>query len=144
MQTPDKEAANAPTTTDGALQEMLLVAPFHRWLGLRMLQFGDGRAEILLPFREELVSNPSVPYIHGGVIASLLDIAGDYAIASRLGRGVPTIDMRVDFLRVAGRESLIGVGRVVKQGRSLGVADAEVRNEQGQVIAVGRLLYSTR
>lgn len=123
---------------------MLLVAPFHRWLGLRMLQFGEGRAEILLPFREELVSNPSVPYIHGGVIASLLDIAGDYAIASRLGRGVPTIDMRVDFLRAAGRESLVGVGRIVKQGRSLGVADAEVRNEQGQVIAVGRLLYSTR
>lgn len=118
-------------------------APFHVFLGLQFA-VDDGHVRVTMPFREELVSNPAVPYLHGGVIGALLDIAGDYAVAIELGRGVPTIDMRVDYLRVAGRESLIGTATIVKLGRSVAVADAEVRNEQGELVAVGRMLYSTR
>lgn len=118
-------------------------APFHAFLGLRFAVAGD-RVQVTMPFREELVSNPAVPYLHGGVIGSLLDIAGDYAVALELGRGVPTIDMRVDYLRVAGRESLIATATIVKLGRSVAVADAEIRSEQGELVAVGRMLYSTR
>lgn len=99
-----------------------------------------GDAIAILP----IVSDPSVPYLHGGAIGSLLDIAGDYAIALRLGRGVPTIDMRVDYLKVAGRETLTATARIVRLGRSIGVADAEVANERGEIIAVGRIAYSTR
>ncbi len=119
-------------------------APFHAFLGLTFSSGKPGSAELELPFREELISDPSVPYLHGGVIASLLDIAGDYAIATKLGRGVPTIDMRVDFLKAAGREALTARACVVKLGRSLGIADAEVMNRRGEVLAVGRILYSTR
>ena len=125
-------------------QAYLERAPFHRWLGLRFTAVADGQVELLCPFREELVSDPDVPYLHGGLIATLLDIAGDYAIATRLGRGVPTVDMRVDFLRAAGREDLTVRGIVQKFGRSLSVADAECRNSAGQTIALGRILYSTR
>ena len=119
-------------------------SPYHEFLGLEFRSNEPGTAEIEMPFREELVSDPDVPYLHGGVIAALLDIAGDYAIATQLGRGVPTIDMRVDFLRTAGREALLARARVVKLGRTLGVADAEALNEAGEIVAVGRILYSTR
>ena len=118
--------------------------PFHRLLGLEFASGDAGTAEVRMPFREELISDPNVPYLHGGAIASLLDIAGDYAVATQLGRGVPTIDMRVDFLRTAGREALLARARVVKLGRTLGVADAEALNEAGEIVAVGRILYSTR
>lgn len=119
-------------------------SPFHVFLGLEFASPQPGVAEIFMPFREELISHPDIPYQHGGVLAALLDIAGDYAIATQLGRGVPTIDMRADFLRTAGREPLRATGRVVKLGRSVGVADAEVRNEANDVLAIGRIVYSTR
>ncbi len=125
------------------LEQHFAAAPFHAFLGLQFA-VDDGHVRVTMPFREELVSNPAVPYLHGGVIGALLDIAGDYAVAIELGRGVPTIDMRVDYLRVAGRESLVGTATIVKLGRSVAVVDAEIRNEQGELVAVGRMLYSTR
>lgn len=132
------------TESDRTFERAFRLAPFHQFLGLTFKETEPGVVELRLPFREELVSNPAIPYLHGGVIAALLDIAGDYAIATRLGRGVPTVDMRVDYLRAAGREPLTAHARVVKLGRSLGVADSEVRNAEGQLIAVGRVVYSTR
>ncbi len=119
-------------------------SPFHAFLGLSFATDDTGAVRVTMPFREELVSDPAVPYLHGGVIGSLLDIAGDYAVALELGRGVPTIDMRVDYLKVAGREQLVASAKLIRVGRSVGVADAEVRNAKGEVIAVGRILYSTR
>ena len=133
---------NAAARAD--LDREFATSPFHAFLGLSFDTDASGAARVTMPFREELVSDPSVPYLHGGVIGSLLDIAGDYAVALELGRGVPTIDMRVDYLKVAGREQLVATARLVRLGRSVSVADAEVRNAKGEVIAVGRMLYSTR
>lgn len=126
------------------MEERFQRSPFHRFLGLSFETLEPGVVEVRLPFRPELISNPEVPYLHGGVIGALLDIAGDYAIATQLGHGVPTIDMRVDFLRSAGRESLTARASVVKLGRTVGVADSEVRNDEGELVALGRILYSTR
>ena len=125
-------------------EQGFLDSPYHRFLGLEFSLRDDGAAEVRMPFREELVSHPDVPYLHGGVLASLLDAAGDYAVAAQLGRGVPTIDMRVDFLKTAGRESLVATAHVVKLGRSVAIADAEVRNERDELVAIGRILFSTR
>lgn len=136
--------AEAVERTPAEWQAYLERAPFHRWLGLRFAAVEPGRVEIVCPFREELVSDPDVPYLHGGLIATLLDVAGDYAVATRIGRGVPTVDMRVDYLRAAGKEDLRVVGTVAKLGRSLSVADAECRGADGKTIALGRILYSTR
>ena len=52
--------------------------------------------------------------------------------------------MRVDFLKAVGREPLVATARVVKLGRSVAIADAEARNDQGELVAVGRVLFSTR
>ena len=130
-------------TADKVEQEFR-TSPYHEFLGLEFRSNEPGTAAIDMPFREELVSDPDVPYLHGGVIGALLDIAGDYAVAAQLGRGVPTIDMRVDFLKTAGREPLVARARVIKLGRAVAIADAEAFNAQDERIAVGRILYSTR
>jgi uncharacterized protein (TIGR00369 family) len=127
-----------------AYQDTFLRSPFHRFLGLTFASPEPGVAEVHLPFREELVSDPDVPYLHGGILGTLLDVAGDYAVATRVGHGVPTIDMRVDFLRTAGREPLTARARVVKLGRSLSITDAEIRNARGEIVAIGRIVYSMR
>lgn len=35
-------------------------------------------------------------FTHGGILAALIDLAAGWALVRQTGRGVPTIDMRVD------------------------------------------------
>ncbi len=51
--------------------------------------------------------------------------------------------MRVDYLRPARRGDLLAVARTVRVGRTVSVADVEVRDEQGTVVAVGRAVYAS-
>ncbi len=97
-----------------------------------------------LPWREEFVSDPVVRYTHGGILATLIDLAADYAIAARIGRGVPTIDMRVDFHKAAMPGPLTAHARVIKLGGTLATAEAQVFDEAGALIASGRGVYLTR
>ena len=118
-------------------------SPFQRLIGLELVRAEDGTVELRLPWRDELGRVDGSDWFHGGVISALIDIAGDYAIASRLGRTVPTIDLRVDFLRPARRGDLRAYARAVKIGKTVGVADVELRDANDAVVAIGRCAYST-
>ncbi len=119
-------------------------SPYQRFLGVSLVRADEGVVEIRLPFREEFLRQDGSDWLHGGVIGALIDIAGDYAIASTTGVGVPTIDLRVDYLRPARRGDLIAIGHTVKAGRTISIADVEVRNAGGEVVAIGRGVYASR
>jgi uncharacterized protein (TIGR00369 family) len=68
---------------------------------------------------------------------------GDYAVITEVGTGVPTIDLRVDYLRPARRGDLVGIGRTVRVGRTVSVADVEIRDAGGTLVAVGRGVYAS-
>jgi uncharacterized protein (TIGR00369 family) len=87
---------------------------------------------------------PGTGQYHGGVIASLIDIAGDFALIAVLGHGVPTINFRVDYLRPASNGDLLARARVRKAGRTVGVVDIEVDDPGGRLVAVGRGCYGTQ
>lgn len=129
-----------------AFQRTLDEPPYQKWLGLVALELDSerGRARIKLPFKRELCRSATRPEIHGGVTAALIDIAGDYALAAQIGEGIPTIDLRIDFLRMASETDLVATATVVKNGRNLGVVDVEVHDDQNRLIAVGRGTYYTK
>ena len=81
---------------------------------------------------------------HGGPIASLIDIAGDMAVAVKAGGGVPTISLRVDYLRPSVGPFLMATARVRRFGRTIAVADVDVTDDQGRLCAVGRGTYSSQ
>jgi uncharacterized protein (TIGR00369 family) len=118
-------------------------SPYQRFLGLEFVRYDDGVCEIRMPFREELLREDGSDWLHGGVISALVDIAGDYAVESQTEGDVPTIDLRVDYLRPAKRGALVATGRVVKAGRRVFVADVEVKDEEGRLVAIGRGVYAT-
>lgn len=118
-------------------------SPFQRFLGLEMVSAEPGRVVIRLSFREEFLRADHSDWYHGGVVASLIDIAGDYALWSQIGHPPPTIDMRVDWLRPARRGALLATGLAVKVGKTVSTADVEVRDERGELVAVGRGTYAT-
>ena len=118
-------------------------SPFMRFLGLELVRAEKGMVEIRLPFREEFLRNDGSDWLHGGVVSALADIAGDYAVITETAAGVPTIDMRVDYLRPARRGDLLAVGRTVRVGRTVSVADVEVRDSGGTLVALGRAVYAS-
>ena len=128
------------------LQKWIDQPPFHRRLGIRAVSFDAdiGQVVLRLPFNPELQRSASTPQIHGGVTATLIDIAGDYAFWVKLGFPVPTINLRIDYLRMADATDLLATARVVKSGRSIGIADVEITGGAGELLAVGRGTYGTR
>ena len=79
------------------VQELVTRAPFHKWLGLKVIAVHDDGIEIKATWREEWVVNVDRRFTHGGILAALIDLGADWAMVRKLGRGVPTIDMRVDY-----------------------------------------------
>ena len=118
-------------------------SPFMRFLGLQMVRAERGVVEIRLPFRPEFLRHDDSDWLHGGVVSALADIAGDYAVITETATGVPTIDMRVDYLRPARRGDLTALARTVRVGRTVSVADVEIRDAGGTLVAVGRACYAS-
>jgi uncharacterized protein (TIGR00369 family) len=96
-----------------------------------------------MPWREEFVSHPEIRYTHGGILATLIDLAADFAIAAKIGRGVPTIDLRIDYHKAALPGALIAKAAVIKIGGTVATAEARVYGEDGALLASGRGVYLT-
>jgi uncharacterized protein (TIGR00369 family) len=126
-----------------AVQKLITRGPFHQWLGLRVTKVEEGLIELRATWREEWVVNPEKRYTHGGVLAALVDLAADWALVARTGRGVPTLDMRVDYHRPAMPGDLLARGRAIKWGSQFSVAEAEVFDKDDALVASGRGLYFT-
>jgi uncharacterized protein (TIGR00369 family) len=117
--------------------------PYARWLGIKVLVFEEKGVEVKATWREDWIANPTLQQTHGGILAALIDFAADFALVPHLGRFVPTIDMRVDYHRLAKPGDLTAKGRVIKLGRQFSVCEAEIRDDAGDLIASGRGTYVT-
>jgi uncharacterized protein (TIGR00369 family) len=128
--------------TVDSVQALITRGPFHQWLGLQVLRVADGEIDIKATWRPEWVVNPDAGYTHGGILATLVDLTADWALVSTTGRGVPTIDMRVDYHRAAMKGDLVCKGRVIRSGKQFSVCEASIHNEEGQLLASGRGVYA--
>jgi uncharacterized protein (TIGR00369 family) len=127
-------------TTD-RVQAMITRAPYHQWLGLKVTAVHDDGIELTATWREEWVVNPERRYTHGGVIAALIDLAADWAMVKKLGRPVPTIDLRVDFHSPAMPGDLTCRGKIVKLGSQFSSSESFVFDSSGKLLASGRGTY---
>jgi uncharacterized protein (TIGR00369 family) len=125
------------------VQALVTRAPFHQWLGLTVLAVGDDSVEIRATWREEWVVSVERRYTHGGILAALIDLAADFALVKQTGRGVPTIDMRIDYHRAAMPGDLIARGKVIRAGSQFSTAEAEIFDLDGKLLASGRGTYFT-
>ena len=119
-------------------------AALHRFLGLEFLEPepGAGFVEVRMPFSDNLRRQDGEDILHGGVLASLIDVAGVWALAAAGTHQGPTVDMRVDFLRAAYPREHIARAKVVRLGRNFAVTDVDVVDDQGRLVAKGRGLFS--
>jgi len=129
----------------GELQAMLDHSPFIAFLGLKVIEADPAKEQVIMTcaMRPEFERGAGTGQWHGGPIAAIIDTVGDYALIMALRRGLPTINFRVDYLRPAIKTALTTTARVRRAGKSVGVVDVDVFNDQKALVAIGRATYST-
>lgn len=100
--------------------------PMMATIGAELREVGPGRVVIGLPRSPGVLQQHG--FVHGGAVASIADSAAGYAALSLMpaGTGVLTVEFKINFLGPARAPFLVAEGRVVKSGRTLVVAQAEV------------------
>ncbi|MEM9170912.1 MAG: PaaI family thioesterase [Pseudomonadota bacterium] len=128
------------------LQAMLDASPAIAFLQIRVDAFDASAAEVSLsmPMRPEVERAPASGMFHGGPVASLIDTAGDFAVAVAVGGGVPTMNLRVDYLRPCTGERLLATGKARRVGKSVAVVDIDVTDAKGRLCAIGRGAYASK
>lgn len=107
--------------------------------------------------RDDFLGNVVYRILHGGLISAVLDTVGGAAVFMSVYKQVrdkprevqirkisknATIDLRVDYLRPGKGEEFTATGWILRTGNKVAVARMELRNEQGDIIAVGTGCYS--
>ncbi len=126
------------------IQTMLDESPYIAFMNLEVVTTDPeiDRIVIRMPMRPEFERRAGTGQYHGGAIAALIDIAGDYAVVLKSGGGVPTINFRTDFLRPASNTALTATATTRRLGRTVAVVDIDVHDDDGRLCAVGRGTYS--
>lgn len=103
-------------------------------IGASLADVQPGAVEISLPFRDDLTQQKG--YVHGGILGMIADTACGYAAFSLMPAGcsLVTVEYKINILAPA-RGSLVARGAVVRAGRTLTVARAEVYARDGQHVA---------
>ena len=75
--------------------------------------------------------------LHGGILCDLADAAMGIAFASTLGEGesFTTLELKINFLRPFWTGRLVARGRVVSKGRTVGMSECEIVDDEGRLIA---------
>ena len=63
------------------LQQLISQGPFNKWLNFTVLKAGEDEVEVKAAWRDEWVVNLERRYTHGGILAAIVDVAADFAIA---------------------------------------------------------------
>ncbi|TAD88236.1 MAG: PaaI family thioesterase [Alphaproteobacteria bacterium] len=104
----------------------------------------DGAVRASMPLGAQQERFPGSNQFHGGPVAALIDTIGDLAVAVAVDGPVPTVNLRIDYLKPALAPHLTASARVRRLGKSLAVTDIEVTDATGALVALGRGTYSTR
>jgi len=109
--------------------------PVARLIGFDLVAVEPGKAVIEL-LATEAHANP-MGTLHGGILCDIADAAMGIAYASNLAEGesFTTLELKINFLKHVWNARLVATGRVVKQGRTVGLVERDVTDEQGSLVA---------
>lgn len=120
--------------------------PYHQWLNVQVLERSPGHGKIALK-KTDTTPGGIGGSVHGGILASLVDIAMLVAIfADKKESEIPagTAELSITYLRQAHGDHIYATATVVKRGRQLSLIEVDITDDNGTLCARGRTLYSFR
>lgn len=114
-----------------------ILTPMYCHMQMEVQDASEGHSLVTLNAREQLHSLYGM--LHGGVAATIVDSACGIALGSLLepGEMCVTVDLRINYISNLKEGILVGEGRVIHRGKQTGVTEAEIKDEAGNLIAIG-------
>ena len=109
--------------------------PVAKLIGFSVISVEPGKAVVELQ-ATQAHANP-MGTLHGGILCDIADAAMGIAYASNLDddESFTTLELKINFLKPIWTARLLATGRVVKQGRTIGLVECDVTDEKGSLVA---------
>ena len=106
--------------------------PFLQFMGIELVSVEAGKFTCRLDLKKHHQQNKG--YAHGGVVATMADIAAGFAAATLVKKGqhIVTVELKISFLNPVVSPEIIAVGTVLKAGRKLFFTEAEIYVAEGR------------
>ena len=118
-------------------------SPFARLTGLRLDEMEVDRAVVTMPYAGDLTTSGEV--VHGGAIATLLDVAAVAAAWSGVtDEGAATgatVSSSVNYMRAAKGTDLVATARVTRRAKSFCFCEVTIRDAGDELVAQGLVTY---
>ena len=114
----------------GDMAAVVAAVPFASFLEVEVQQQGN-EVITVLPFKEALIGNQTLPAIHGGVIGAFLEITAVLQLLYETAceRIPKTVDVNFDYLRSGRAVTTYGRAIVNRQGRRVANVRSEIWQE---------------
>jgi uncharacterized protein (TIGR00369 family) len=121
-------------------------SPYARHLGIVAEAIEVDRVRFRLPYREAVTTIGDT--VHGGAIASLVDVAATAACWSNpsvdpSARGT-TIGFAINYLNAGHGQDLVATAEIIQRGRAISVCDVHVRGVDGALVARATVTYKLK
>ncbi len=120
------------------IKDMINSSPYFSLLSMKVVDFGIGYSHLEIDLEGKHLQ--PFGFVHGGVFASIIDATAFWAAYYDIedqNDGLTTVDITTNYLAPVISGKLTAKGRLIKMGKTLGYADAEVKNETGKIVAHG-------
>lgn len=151
---------NIKITHEAILQQLSVAfttIPFNQMLGLKIDHIEDAHVMMSFSMKNDLIGNYLHGILHGGVISSVLDMAGGIlamaSVANKLGSNdieamttavgkCSTIDLHVSYISPGKGDRFIAKAHMIKSGNKIGFTRMELFNQDDTLIATANGTYS--
>ncbi|MGA9775128.1 MAG: PaaI family thioesterase [Candidatus Dormiibacterota bacterium] len=120
--------------TPGGLQALCDAHRLHRDLRLVL---GDGGRALSAVVPEMWLGADEGDAVHGGILATVIDVAAVFALIAATGHDWSTVDLRLDYLRPVRTAALSVTSEPLHVGRSLARVQSRLLDESGALSVVG-------
>ncbi|MCS7313143.1 MAG: PaaI family thioesterase [Acidobacteria bacterium] len=120
-----------------AVQQVVESMPFLRWLGVQVVDLKPGHSQVQLSVRPEMLQVAGL--LHGGIVASLIDVASALAVFSAMSTWVEirTLEMKVNYFRPVRSGEIQAYARLAHMGKRTAVTLCHVWGDGDTLCALG-------
>jgi uncharacterized protein (TIGR00369 family) len=133
--TPSTAAATMLSRIQDQMAGKIPPAPIATLIGFRVAAIAPGAATVTLEVGPQH-ANP-MGTLHGGILCDIADAAMGMAYAANLAEGesFTTLELKISFLKPVWKATLTAEARVLKQGRTTGLVECRITDENGKLVA---------
>ena len=115
--------------------------PFNRVLGVQLRRLHTDGITLRCEVRKELLNSHGA--LHGGVAASLADVAVGVAIARHTGgkRPISTVELKVNYLLPVREGVLFARARLLRVGSTLCVGQVDLTDSRARAVGAALVTY---